>query len=128
MGPVDSAYPYAIGSHGSSVSGVSGVSIFATGTITCLDCSPLRSQRSLFARCRWFDFVRTHTRVVTRVAGCFFAGLELAWWNAFTCGWAMDDPLDHSSYKMAVAASGLSTGLRMLLYWTLGPLPPGIYL
>ena len=54
------------------------------------------------------------------------AGLELAWWNAFTCGWAMDDPLDHSSYKMA--ASGLSTGLRMLLYWTLGPLPPGIYL
>ena len=44
MGPVDSAYPYAIGSHGSSVSGVS---IFATGTITCLDCSPLRSQRSL---------------------------------------------------------------------------------
>ena len=78
------------------------------------------------ARCRWFDFVRTHTRVVTRVAGCFFA-LEPGW-NAFTCGWAMDDPLDHSSYKMAVAASGLSTGLRMLLYWTLGPLPPGIYL
>ena len=33
----------------------------------------------------------------------------------------MDDPLDHSSYKMA--ASGLSTGLRMLLYWTLGPHP-----
>ena len=28
-----------------------------------------------------------------------------------------------SDYMLAVAASGLSTGLRMLLYWTLGPHP-----